>query len=111
VTRLRLHSRRSHEVIGFEFRGRPYSIGVGRFADGRLAEIFLDAAKVANDAADDARDIAVLVSIALPYNTPIAAMRDAVTRLSDGSPAGLAGCVLDLLQPSAPNADPERATP
>lgn len=99
MSRLSLPDRRAHEAIEFDFRGRSYSVGVGRFSNGRLAEIFLDAAKVANDAADDARDIAVLVSIALQHGTPVDAMRGAVTRLDDGSPAGLAGRVLDLLSP------------
>ena len=52
--------------------------------DGRLAEIFIDASKPSNDAADDARDAAVAMSIALQHGTPLEAIRAALTR--DGPP-------------------------
>jgi|GEM_PF-6992430 hypothetical protein len=40
---------------------------------------------------------AVTLSIALQHGTPAAAIRAAVTRESDGSPAGIVGAILDLL--------------
>lgn len=97
MARRRLPDRRSHEVIAFSFRGRAYTAGVGRFADGSLAEIFIDAEKQSTDAADDARDAAVTASIALQYGAPAQAIRDAVTRDTAGNPAGIIGAVLDLL--------------
>jgi hypothetical protein len=96
--RHRLPNRREHEVIDFEFRGHRYSAGLGRFADGRPAEIFLDCSKVASPLAADARDVAVAISIALQFGAPISALRAAVSREADDTPAGIAGAVLDLLE-------------
>jgi len=67
-----------------------------------LAEIFIDAAKASNDLADAARDAAVVLSIALQYGTPAEAIRAAVTREADGSPAGIVGAVLDLILEASP---------
>ena len=69
MTRLRLPNRRPGETIGFEFRGAAYTATFSRFPDGRLAELFIDAAKPSNDAADDARDAAVCLSLALQFGT------------------------------------------
>lgn len=96
--RRRLPNRRQCDTFEIEFRGRPFSISVGHFIDDdRPAEVFIHAHKVASDASDDARDIAVLLSIAIQHGVPLETMRDAVCRFDDGSPAGLAGAVLDWL--------------
>lgn len=97
MTRATLPNRRDHEVRSFSFRGREHLLGIGRDAAGQVMEVFIDSAKPSNDAADDARDIAVLASLALQHGTPIEALHGAVTRLANGEPAGLAGAVLDLL--------------
>lgn len=89
--------RRSHESQNFWFRGKTYTMGVGRFDDGRVAEVFVDCSKVSSESAHDARDAAVCLSIALQHGVPIEAIRAAVTREEDGSPSGIVGCVLDLL--------------
>lgn len=92
-----LQTRRAHELIDFEFRNLSYVLGVGRYPDGELAEIFIDCAKASTDAANDARDGAVCLSLALQHGTPANAIRAAVTRDENGNPAGVVGCVLDLL--------------
>ncbi len=102
MTRRRLPNRRMGETIGFEFRGAAYTATFSRLPDGRLAELFIDAAKPSNDAADDARDAAVAMSIAAQHGTPLEAIRQAVTRGSDGRPSGIVGAVLDLLAEGAP---------
>lgn len=102
MTRIRLPNRRAHEAIRFSFRDRAYTAGVGRFPDGSMAEIFIDAEKQSTDAADDARDAAVALSIAAQHGTPLEAIRAAVTRESDGRPSGIVGAVLDLLSEGAP---------
>src|SRR5271165_6466233 len=71
MTRLRLPSRRRHEAIALMFRGRSYTVGFNRRADGQISEIFLDAAKQSTDAADDARDLALAVSIGLQHGVPL----------------------------------------
>jgi hypothetical protein len=97
MTRHRLPNRRAGETIGFEFRGSAYSATFSHFPDGRLAEIFIDAGKPSNDAADDARDAAVAMSIALQHGTPLEAIRAALTRDGAGLPAGVLGAALDAI--------------
>jgi hypothetical protein len=95
--RRRLQNRRAAELYDLDFKGGHYVIGASRFADGALAEIFVHPAKASCDLADAARDAAVTLSLALQFGTPADAIRGAVTRESDGSPAGIVGAVLDLL--------------
>jgi hypothetical protein len=98
MERTRLPNRRAAESIGFEFRGAPYRMCAGRFDDGQLAEVFIDCqSKGMLPIADDAKDAAVCLSIALQYGAPAEVIRAAVTRTSDGEATGIIGCVLDLL--------------
>ncbi len=97
MKRHRLPNRRARETIGFEFRGSAYTATFSCFPDGRLAELFIDAPKPSNDAADDARDAAVCLSLALQFGTPEAAIRAALTRDGAGRPAGVLGAALDAI--------------
>lgn len=97
TARRHLPNCRLHESQNFWFRGKTYTLGVGRYEDGRLAEVFIDCSKVASESAHDARDAAVCLSIALQHGVPVDAIRAAVTREEDGSPSGIIGYVLDLL--------------
>jgi hypothetical protein len=98
IVRRRLSDRRSHELVETVFRGGPYTIGVGRFEDGGLAEIFIDCqAKGLTPISDDAKDAAVCLSIALQFGAPAHVIREAVTRTTDGAAVGVIGNVLDLL--------------
>ena len=102
MTRRRLPNRRAAELHDLVFKGGRYSIGIGHFADGSLAEVFIHAAKTSSNLADIARDAAVTLSLALQYGTPADAIRAAVTREADGSPAGIVGAVLDLVTGARP---------
>lgn len=97
MTRKLLPNRRPHELVSFVFRDRRYVAGVGRFADGSLAELFIDAEK---QSTDDARDAAVTLSLASQYGAPVATLRAAVTRDASGRPAGIVGFALDILAES-----------
>jgi hypothetical protein len=44
--RQRLRNRRPHWLYRFECDGQIYTGGIGRFDDGRIAEIFINGAKV-----------------------------------------------------------------
>jgi len=103
-----LKTRRAHELASTEFRGAPYEVGFGRFEDGRLAEVFIDCqAKGLTAISDDAKDVAVLISIALQFGAPVEVIRDSLTRTSDGEATGIGGHVLDLLENSNPSASPK----
>ncbi len=97
MPRLRLPNRRPHETGNLIFRGTAYMVGIGRFSDGKIAEVFIECAKGSSDLAADARDAAVCLSLALQYGTPAEAIRAAVTRDAFGQPSGIVGAVLDLL--------------
>lgn len=94
--RARLPSRRAHDVIEVQCGPRTLQVGLGFFDDGRPAEVFISTPQnTTSDLANAARDIAVLLSLALQYGVPVEAVRGALTRLEDGAPAGILGAVLD----------------
>ena len=97
MTRQRLPNRRGHELLTFEHQGIRYTAGIGRFADGGLAEIFLTTAKHGTAVDVNARDAAVAASLLLQHGCPLEVLRRALTRNADGSASGPLACALDLL--------------
>jgi hypothetical protein len=76
---------------------RRRSFELGRFADGRVGEIFLSNHK-ANRAADTAaRDSAIVASIALRHGADLDTIRKALCRASHCQPSGPLGTALDLI--------------
>jgi hypothetical protein len=97
IARRPLPNRRESEGFDFELGGQQFHATVGRFPDGTLAEIFLNAAKF-NSAADvAARDAAVAISLGLQYGVPLDVLRKALMRDARGGPAGPAAYVLDRM--------------
>jgi hypothetical protein len=84
VPRQRLHDRRSHWLYRFECDGQTYTGGIGRFDDGRIAEIFINGSKVGTAAETNAQDAAIVASLALQHGCPIETIRHALAR-SGGS--------------------------
>jgi hypothetical protein len=95
--RQRLPNRRGHELLDFEHGGIRYTAGVGRFEDGRPAEIFLNTAKHGTAVDTNARDAAVAASLLLQHVCPLETLRRALTRNADGSASGALARALDLL--------------
>jgi alkylated DNA repair dioxygenase AlkB len=95
--RQRLPNRRAHELLDFEHAGFRFTAGVGRFPDGRLAEIFLNGAKIGTPIDVNARDAAIVASLALQHGTETDEIRHALSRNGDGSAAGPLGAVLDRI--------------
>jgi hypothetical protein len=96
--RCRLPNRRRHESGVFSHGGLAYTMGVGRFADGRPAEIFLSTHKCGSAVEAIARDAAILISIALQFGADIKTIRTALTRDQDGGPASLICAAVDALE-------------
>jgi ribonucleoside-diphosphate reductase alpha chain len=95
--RERLPNRRTGETFELEVAGLRYTATVGRFPDGRIGEIFLNNHK-SNSAADtNARDSAIVCSIALQCGADLETIRKALCRDSRGNPGGPLGAVLDRL--------------
>ena len=67
TTRRRLPNRRPTETFEVESQGLKFTASIGRFADGRVAEIFLQNHKAGSSAGINAQDAAVVCSIALQY--------------------------------------------
>jgi len=97
ATRTRLPNRRGHELIDFTHDGIRYTAGIGRFEDGRLAEIFLNAGKAGTHIETVARDAAITASLLFQQGASADTLRHAITRKGDGSAAGPLGALLDIL--------------
>jgi hypothetical protein len=95
--RQRLPNRRGHELVDFEHGGIRYTAGIGRFGDGRLAEIFLNTRKHGTAIDVNARDAAVAASLLLQHGCPLETLRRALTRNADGSASGPLARACDLL--------------
>jgi hypothetical protein len=85
----RLPNRRLHWLYRFECDGQSYTGGIGRFDDGRIAEIFINGAKVGSAAEANAQDAAIVASLALQHGCPIETIRHALAR-SGGATGPLA---------------------
>ena len=97
MTRERLPNRRSHELLDFEHAGIRYTAGIGRFPDGRIAELFLNTAKHGTSLDVNARDAAVAASLLLQHGCPVETLRRALTSNGDGSASGPLARVLDIV--------------
>jgi hypothetical protein len=97
--RERLPDRRAAETFNLEVAGLRYTCTVGRFDDGRVAEIFLTNHKAGSHAGIMASDAAVLASIALQYGAPLEILRKAMMRDPRGTASGPLGVALDRIPP------------
>lgn len=98
MMRQRLPNRRHHELLDFEHDGLRYTAGIGRFADGSIAEVFLNTTKHGTALDTNARDAAVAASLLLQYGCPVDVLRKALTRNRDGSASGALARALDLIE-------------
>lgn len=88
MTREALPNRRAAEVVTFQHQRRQWTASAGRFSDGRLAELFLDAPKE-SPLADAARESAILVSLAFQHGCALETILHALDG-RDVSPTGAA---------------------
>jgi hypothetical protein len=95
--RRRLPNRRACLSIAFEKNGQRFIASYGFFADGALAEVFLNNSKAGNDVDTSVRDAAIATSFALQSGADLDALRKALSRNSNGAAAGALGAALDLL--------------
>jgi hypothetical protein len=97
TTRERLSNRRASTVFEFELCGLRFTGSFSRFADGRVAEIFLQNHKPSSQSDCNARDAAVAASLALQHGCPLQALQRAVLREDDGSASTPLGAALDAI--------------
>jgi hypothetical protein len=101
ATRQRLPNRRHASTFDFEHAGLKYTATVGRFADGRPAELFISNHKSNSSADVGARDAAILASFALQFGADLDLIRKALSRDSQGRPSGVVGAALDIIAKGA----------
>lgn len=90
-----LPERRAHWLYRFECDGQIYTGGIGRFADGRIAEVFINGAKAGTAAETNAQDAAIVASLALQHGCPVETIRHALAR--SGGSAGPLAALLERL--------------
>jgi hypothetical protein len=95
--RQRLQNRRHCEIFGFRWQGLDYTATIGRFSDGRLAEIFLAGDKLNSDCDAIARDGGGVASIALQFGADVETLRGPPLRDSRGAAASPLGAALDRI--------------
>jgi hypothetical protein len=96
-TRRRLPERRAAETFEIEVAGLHYTCTVGRYHDGAIGELFLNNHK-SNSAADtNARDSAIVFSIALQFGADLEIIRKALCRDSHGRASGPLAAALDRI--------------
>jgi hypothetical protein len=95
--RTRLPNRRLCESFTFELDGLRFTASVGRFADGRIGELFLTNHKSGNQSDTNARDASIILSFALQHGADINEIRKALCRNSEGRALGPVGAALDRL--------------
>jgi hypothetical protein len=95
----RLPNRRACETVAFEHGGADFTMTAGRYHNGRLGEIFINAGH-ANSALDAlASDAAIAISFALQHGADLATIRSAMKRDSRGQPSSPIGTALDRIVP------------
>ena len=97
TVRTPLPNRRAAETFSLECSGLSYICTVGRYPDGRMGELFLSNRK-SNSASDaNARDTAIVCSLALQHGTSPETIRRALLRDSHGRPSTPLGAALDII--------------
>jgi len=97
TARERLPNRRAAETFEFECASLRYTCTISRYANGRIAEIFLTNHKSNSTADTAARDAAIAFSFAVQHGADPESIRLALCRDSKGRANGPLGRALDLL--------------
>jgi hypothetical protein len=97
MTRRPLANRRHAETFELTVAGLYYTCTVGRFPDGSMAELFLNNHKINSAADTNARDSAIVFSIAVQCGANPEVIRRALSRNSQDRASGPLGAALDLI--------------
>jgi hypothetical protein len=95
--RQRLPDRRSAVTFNFEHFGLRYTCSFGRYANGKLAELFVGNHKSGSGADCNVRDAAIAVSLALQHGADPDVLRRGLSRDSRGRALSPIGAALDLI--------------
>src|SRR5262245_41353540 len=96
-SREHLPNRQASTTFEIELHGLRFTASVSRFADGRIAEIFLQSYKPGSQSDANARASAVAASLALQFGCPLHGLQRAVLRDPRGRASTPLGCATDEL--------------
>jgi hypothetical protein len=97
TSRRRLPNRRHSESFEFAVNGRRFTATVSRFDDGSIGELFLNNHKAGNQSDTNARDAAIILSLALQHGADIESIRKALCRDSQDRALGPVAAALDII--------------
>ena len=97
TTRQRLPDRRHSESFDFDCHGLRYTCTYSKFENGTIGEIFLTNHKANSQSDSNAKDAAIIASLALQHGVSIDVIRKALLRDSLGRPSTPVGVALDLI--------------
>jgi hypothetical protein len=100
--RERLPNRRLSESFTVECGGLRYVATISRLADGHVAEIFNSNHKSGSRADANARDSAVVCSLALQHGVPLEVIRHTLLRDARGNAETPLGAAIDLIAKERP---------
>jgi ribonucleoside-diphosphate reductase alpha chain len=95
--RTRLADRRRAVIFELEVGGLYYTCTVGRFPDGSVGEVFLQSRKPGSQSDFNARDSAIVCSLALQHGVALRAIKRALLRDSRGNASTPLGAALDRI--------------
>ena len=101
VPRARLPYRHPAETFELEIGGLHYTCTVGRFPDGSVGEVFLQNHKPGSQSDFNARDSAIVCSLALQHGVALWAIRRALLRDSRGNASTPLAAALDRMRRSS----------
>jgi hypothetical protein len=97
ATRKLLPQRRRAETCTLSHNGLRYFVTLGFYPDDTVGEMFVSAGRAGSDADTNARDAAILFSLARQYGCPIDEISRALTRDANGEPSGVVGAAVDRM--------------
>jgi len=92
-----LPNRRPCETIAIRHNGAAVTASIGRYPDGRPAELFLNSGKIDSDLDCLMADAAVAISIALQHGAPVEALRHSMKKDPRGGAVSAIGVAITLL--------------
>ena len=96
MTRLRLPDRHPTETVKIEHDGHRWHISVGRFSDGRAAEVFAAGSKVGSEYTGCVHDAMIFASLLMQHDVSAAVLAKSVGRCEDGQPTSIVGKAIDM---------------
>jgi len=97
-----LPNRHDSETFEIQVGGLHYTCSVSRFPDGSVGEVFLQNHKPGSQSDFNARDAAIVASLALQHGVPLETIRRALLRDSHGHASTPLGVALDRIAGARP---------